>query len=548
MLIDGRLVPATATLHADVAVVGAGPAGISASEELARAGLHVMLVDAAGRTHDRSDDDALRGEGSHDPFPLVRSRHRGFGGTSTHWTPGTGLRVRPLDDVDFAARPGRPDAAWPFGPEELEPWYERAAESIGLRHGYAPERWYGETSPTALTWPGGPQLAMFQFADHDCFTRRYQDVADHPRIDLVLHSTVREIEVGSEAPSVRRLAVVCPGGNQYFVEAATYVLACGAIDNARLLLASPGRAGRGVGNEHDNVGRYFMDHLSVDTGIIVPAPNQAVAPELFREARQAGDRYQPMLWLGEDEIIRRGIPNAAFWVEEIDPTYLSPGVSAARKLRGALHMVPRRHVGRHVAGVVRGGPQIARYALGRLVPATATRRVIAMRILTEQLPDRESRIRLSDACDRLGMPRAEVHWRIGRTDLDVIVEHQTALGAMLEERGVAELTARFDPAENDAPVMSNFHHLGSTRMHVDPRKGVVDADCRVHSEPNLFVLGGSVFPTGGYLNPTLTIIALALRSARRIIADHESRPRVTGTAALRSPVHDNSAPPAPNGQ
>ena len=143
-----------------------------------------------------------------------------------------------------------------------------------------------------------------------------------------------------------------------------------------------------------------------------------------------------------------------------------------------------------------------------------------MRIMTEQLPDRESRIRLSPRLDKLGIPRVDLDWRITAADLEVVVAHQQLLGRLLEDRGVARLTSRFDPAEHPSPIMSNFHHLGSTRMHVDPEHGVVDAECRVHTVANLYVVGGSVFPTGGYLNPTLTIIALAIRAADAIVRDH----------------------------
>ncbi len=519
MLIDGRLVPREATLRADVAVIGAGPAGITVSQELAATGLHVLLLEASGRHHTSADDDALAGDGSGVPFPLVRSRHRGFGGTSTHWTPETGLRVRQLDAIDFEARPGRPNDSWPFGPDALQPFYDRAHQAIGLVSGYEPNRWFGEASPTPLAWQSGPELAMFQFADHDCFTRRYADVVATPIIDLVLNASVRTIELDPDGAAADSVAMVCPGGNRFSVTAKTFVLACGGIDNARILLASPGRDGRGVGNEHDNVGRYFMDHLSIDTGIIEPV-GPAISADVFGHHSSPTGRYQPMLWLGGEWTTRAGLPNAAFWVDEIDPAYVSAGIGAARKLRAAYNSFPRRDLAKHSVGTLRGSPQLAAFATRRILRQPSRRRILAMRIMTEQLPDRESRILLSPRLDKLGIPRVDLDWRITAADLEVVVAHQQLLGRLLEDRGVARLTSRFDPAEHPSPIMSNFHHLGSTRMHVDPEHGVVDAECRVHTVANLYVVGGSVFPTGGYLNPTLTIIALAIRAADAIVRDH----------------------------
>ena len=516
MLIDCRLVPHGMTLQADVVVIGAGPAGITMAEELARAGRHVLLVEAAGREHTRADDDALDGDGSGEPFPLVRSRHRGFGGTSTHWTPETGLRVRPLDELDFDARPCRPHDAWPVNASELRPYYERAYRSIGLEPENEARRWFGDDSPTPLSWPGGPQLAMFQFAPHDSFTRRFDSLSSASLIDLAMHGTVTSLEQGAQDTAVERVVIANADGGHCYAVGGVVVLACGALENARLLLASPGRDGCALGNDHDNVGRYFMDHLSVDSGILVPVDGHDLGATVFREQRSTGgDRFQPMLWLANELIRREGIPNAAFWVEEIDPMYLSPGVGTARKARAAIHGRPRRALTPQLPGLVRDSPDLIRYFARRKLSVSGPT-VVALRILTEQVPNRESRVRLSARRDAVGLPRVDLDWRITSADLDVVTAHQELLGKQLSDRGVATLGAPFRRETHPSPIMSNFHHLGTTRMHRDSRRGVVDIDGRVHATSNVYVVGGSVFPTGGYLNPTLTILALALRAAEKI--------------------------------
>jgi choline dehydrogenase-like flavoprotein len=510
MLIDGRSVPSGSTLQSDVVVVGSGPAGLTLAQELASHSIKVTLLEAGGKNHNRADNAALDGDGSGAPFPLVRSRRRGFGGTSGHWEPETGLRVRPLDAIDFDARPGRPNDSWPFRPDELAPHYERAHEIIGLRSGYTPDRWFTAGSPTPLAWDGGPQLAMFQFADHDCFVRRYEAIQGSRHIDLVFRAAVGEIVLGGDGSAVERMVVFGEHGRRWDVKAKVFVLACGGIDNARILLASPGRTGAGVGNEFDNVGRYFMDHLSVDTGVIVPrAP---ISAGVFGHHRNGSGHYQPMLWLGSDVIAREGLPNAAFWVEERPSRYTSDGVSAARSLRLAIHGRPRQDVGARLAGALKGSGDLVAYSAERLLPRLG-RRVLGMRIMTEQLPNRDSRIKLSPRRDALGIPLVDVDWKITSADLDVISEHQAHLARLLDARGVASLASRFDRRQHRLPVMSNYHHLGTTRMHVDARSGVVDPEGRVHSTMNLYAVGGSMFPTGGYLNPTLTIVALALRTA-----------------------------------
>lgn len=516
MLIDGHSVPNGLTLRADVVVIGAGPAGITVAEALAGDGRHVLLVESAGRHHGRQDDDALDGDGSGEPFPLQRSRHRGFGGSSTHWTPATGLCVRPLDAIDFAARSCRPADQWPFGHDELEPFYAQAYRSIGVEADGDPGGWLAAGSPTPLSWSGGPQLAAFQFARHDCFTQRFDEVRSHPTIDLLLRTTVCRLVPSPDDTSVDRAEMATTGGRRFSATAEVFVLACGGIDNARVLLASPGRHGCPVGNEHDNVGRYFMDHLSVDTGVIVPLDGTDAPASTFAVRRPpAGGRYQPMLWLGEDIIEREGIPNAAFWIDVIDPLYRSIGVGAARSLRAAVHARPRRALAALTMRTLAGSSDLVAYAARRRTRPDGPGQ-LAMRIMTEQLPNRDSRIRLSARRDATGMPRVDVDWRISGADLDVIDAHQELLGKLLSDRGVATLEGRFSRDAHPGPIMSNYHHLGTTRMHRDPRYGVVDPDGKVHSTTNVYVVGSSTFPTGGYVNPTLSILALAWRTARCI--------------------------------
>jgi choline dehydrogenase-like flavoprotein len=81
--------------------------------------------------------------------------------------------------------------------------------------------------------------------------------------------------------------------------------------------------------------------------------------------------------------------------------------------------------------------------------------------------------------------------------------------------GIGHVTSLIDANGKSRTLRSGFHHMGTTRMHRDPSQGVVDPNCRVHGMSNLFITGSATFPTGGYANPTLTIVALALR-----LADH----------------------------
>jgi choline dehydrogenase-like flavoprotein len=136
---------------------------------------------------------------------------------------------------------------------------------------------------------------------------------------------------------------------------------------------------------------------------------------------------------------------------------------------------------------------------------------------SEQGPNPDSRVTLAEDEDALGVPRARLDWRLGEADLHTIVRAHTHLAAELGRAGVGRVY--LPDLETDrswaGAIVGGNHHMGTTRMHGDPRRGVVDPDCRVHGISNLYVAGSSVFPTSGYANPTLTLVALALR-----LADH----------------------------
>jgi len=135
----------------------------------------------------------------------------------------------------------------------------------------------------------------------------------------------------------------------------------------------------------------------------------------------------------------------------------------------------------------------------------------------EQAPNPDSRVTLGNQRDALGMPRIEVDWRLTELDKRSLQAGHQAVAEELGRTGLGRL--QIDPwltadLTSWAPELDGgHHHMGTTRMSADPAKGVVDADCRVHGMTNLYVAGSSVFSTSGSANPTLTIVALALRLA-----------------------------------
>ena len=530
MITDARTVPAGTELSADVCIVGAGPAGISMARELGAAGVRVVLLESGGRDPDRFAAALNRGESVGRPyFRLERSRIRAFGGTSRHWHD-DGYRSRPLDDIDFERRDAVPHSGWPIGRADLDPYYERAHVASQLSGvPFDDDAWGAPLDPElAERWRGLLRATVFRigagapvfFASHDAALER------QPGVTVVLHATVTDLELDEHRRAVRSVTAQAPDRRRFTVASSAFVLAAGGIENPRFLLLHEHQRRGGLGNEHDLVGRCFMEHLHMVAGTL------NVSDPSWRRRLPSDDvvdgdvRYRHTISIHPEVLRREGLCSTAFYLATVVSADAGIGLQSLRVLRAATNSVPLPPgLPRHVANVARRAPDIARHLRRRrqhlpLVPLE----VLEVTAIAEQTPNPASRVTLGKRTDAFGQRVARLDWRTTDEDVrsvrrsfDILERELRAVGAGTFANRHAEL---FDEAEADdlfAPrhTVGEYHHMGTTRMHDDPRHGVVDRDCRVHGTDNLYVAGSSVFPTSGHANPTLTIVALALR-----LADH----------------------------
>jgi choline dehydrogenase-like flavoprotein len=138
--------------------------------------------------------------------------------------------------------------------------------------------------------------------------------------------------------------------------------------------------------------------------------------------------------------------------------------------------------------------------------------------VAEQAPHRDNRVLLGVERDRFGQQRVRIDWTFTEEDSAAIMRSQDFVAAELKKAGLGLWRVA---RENGKPVIksaSTGHFLGATRMSKRPEDGVVDAHCRVHGVENLWIASSSVFPTGGYANPTLSICAFGIAIADAIKA------------------------------
>ena len=530
-VIDARALEREALLEAGVCIVGAGAAGITLARALAARGLDVLLVEGGDRKPDEETQALhdIRSVG----YPVranYMARARQYGGTSGVWA-GRNMRLAPLD---LEVRDWVPDSGWPIPQGELERRYPEAARLLGLPDArqFRPETYRerltaaeaaiyasDRLAPTVSLWGRRPMR----------FARVYgPELRRAANVRVLLNANATRIALDPGGNAVQAIEARTLAGHRLTLAARTFVLAAGGIENARLLLVSNDRQPEGIGNAQDLVGRYFMEHPRAVFGRVRLAPG--VRLPLLRGLPLPDGKVQLGIALDAEVQRRERLLNHYLTFESEVSGYTAQtyesAVSVAKVVLRRGHAGSRLALPRPGAGSVPGffylltpkelmphwlfrWQTLVRDALVR--PKGETRRVVVY--FCEQPPDPASRVTLGPEWDALGVPRVVLDWRIDPAVTRSVLRLQEILGEERAARGIG----RLEPGRAEELRFTDAsHHMGTTRMATSPTAGVVDTDCRVHGVRNLYVAGSSVFPSCGHANPTLTIVALALRLADRL--------------------------------
>lgn len=476
MIGDARKLDARASLETAVCIIGGGAAGITLATTLDRLGIPTIVLESGGFDRDENNQQLYEGKATGlAPNVLSLGRLRYFGGSTNHWA---GM-VAPLDHQDFETRPWVPESGWPISYEDLVPYYVRSSHMLDMvKPGASAEFWKEDLSafePLARQGiepkPIGIRVARFG--------RRYRARLERSdSVSVLLHANADQIVAADNGRSISRVDVKTLEGSAFSVHARAYVVACGGIENARLLLSSNRVLAKGLGNDHDLVGRFYMDHASAATGatlVWLPAA-KPVYPRM--NERRLGFGFAPSV-LAEQEMLNivlyAGPPR--------------PASKLARALRVEAEIVARL-----------GGPEKALASVWRL--------------RSEQQPVADSRVRLGTDLDALGKPRVVVDARLGELNRSTFLKAVDLYARAFAQSGFGRMRIPEDMRNAEPDWRGRFgtdHQMGTTRMAASPKHGVVDADQKVFGISNLYVAGSSVFPTGGFMNPTFTIVALTLR-------------------------------------
>ncbi len=554
----GAAAPSLAGKSFDTLIVGSGPAGLTLALELARLGLPSLVLEsgdaAAGPVQDLSQADILDPK-LHDDMAIAVARR--FGGTSNLW----GGRCIPLDPVDFEPRAFSGGVRWPIPHRELAKHYPAAC-----RYTRSGEALFVHPAEGLADADGAFETHSIERSSNvPAFQRGHAEALKaSPLIDVRLGCTIIDFDL-AESGALRGIVVAGRDGARATVTAKTFVLAAGGLESTRLLLNLQRRHPDLFGGSAGALGRHYMGHIVGEIAdVVFNGPAADAAFDFWRDGH--GSFVRRRMTPGAATMRADNLPNIAFWP-------VVPPIADARHRSGPLSavalalanpalsgwLVPAAIRKRHLTGaldwrahlrnLLREAPQTAgflaafakrRYLSRERVSGYFVRnpaRRYGLSYSAEQAPFRDSRVYLTEATDRLGLPRLAIDVRFDPDAAPAIGRAHLALERWLTATGIGRIEHRQDRARAAGAIMAKLghgtHQIGTARMGFSRSDAVVDADLRTFDVPNLFVLGSATFPTSGQANPTLSIVAFAVRLAERLALE-AARP--VEVAARQAPV------------
>lgn len=524
-------------IQTDLCIIGSGPAGLSIAKEFIGTNVNVLVVESGGH-EEEADTQSLYDIENVGAFRHIQQdqvRNRIFGGTSHTWTG----KCAPFDPIDFQRRDWIPYSGWPIQGQDLESYLDRARENLRLGSNCYDERlWkiFKVSSPHRFN----SKLLKPQFWQYSKVSRQDRQpmrfgpylISEADNIRVLLHANVTHLNTNDQGTRLESVEISTLDKRVSLIKAKVVILCCGGIENARLLLASNRTLTCGVGNQNDMVGRFLMDHPGNLIGTFDPKKSQAISERFgsyFLKDSNDYSVYQYGLALAPELQRKEHLLNAAAFLIEVlakdnpwDSFKRLKVVLRQRRITRSAYL-DVLNIFRHLPFVLSG---IYRFLVKGQPPLSKVDEML-LYSLVEQSPDPESRVTLSDEKDLLGMPISKINWKISDLEKRTVARLAYLIAQEFERLNLPKLKLS-DWLNQDADWGSNCidraHPIGTTRMSNNPEDGVVNPNCQVHTVEGLFIAGSSVFPTTGHANPTLMIVAMAIRLADWLKATTFSSP------------------------
>ncbi len=486
----------------DICIIGGGIAGITLAMYLKK-DLDILLIEAGGIDYSEESQEIYKGKNvGHEYFNLDECRGRWLGGSSNLW----GGWCAPLSSCDFKKRDFVKHSGWPIDKTDLDPYEEEARLITNL-----PKK------PRLVKYKGWSDVLEnsdvnfngFNFQWTIPFTLNFRDkykfeLENRSNITCFVNANLTDITLLDDLSSIKSIEIKNYRNSVFNVNAKTYTLATGGIENARLLLNFNKQCKNGIANDNDLVGRFFAEHPHFNTGDFIMddhiasifASNKVEKVEVFRTTcLSPSEKFQK-----NDHVLNVGIRVIPNLYPYSDMHYFK------EKLRNAICSTDWA---KNTLYELRGKQ------------VTCNKYDGYIKIAAEAAPNLKSRITIGPEVDKFGLKRTVLNWQLLELDKSTFKKATIRIAELFAKQNLGRVKIE-DWVLSDDEKFPGFpqelggnHHMGTTRMGVTASEGVVDKNQKVFDIDNLYIAGSSVFPTTGHVNPTFPIIQMTLR-----LADH----------------------------
>tara|TARA_A100001015_G_scaffold311000_1_gene413392 strand:- start:407 stop:1810 length:1404 start_codon:yes stop_codon:yes gene_type:complete len=448
----------------DYCIIGAGPAGITLALKLAEnKNKKVLIIEGGGKEISSESQSLYEGEVIGDEYlSLDTCRLRYFGGTSNHWS---GV-CRTFDEIDFLKRPNFQSYEWPISKSEIDGYIHEASNVLEIKN----------IIPDTQIEGWDVKKIHFQKSPPVRFNEKYFNVIKNSQnIFLALNTNCINFETNGFSIT----KVVLKNKFKKKIKSNNFILATGGIENSRILLWSNELSNYQVVKNYLTLGKYWMEH-----------PNFNVGEAIFFDKGKF-EYFREFLAITDQKKIELGILNNRVRFKESNLSLKQSIIELACY-----------------------APKLSKFINFNRENICGS----VIQAVWEQEPFKENKVSLSKEIDYLGVPKTKLYWKKTKNDLMNVEKTLEVFASTFIKENIGRIkiypyvkTGIFPSNDN----LGSSHHIGGTRMSSNSSTGIVDKDCKVHGQSNLYILGSSIFPTGGYTNPTLPIIQFSLR-----LADH----------------------------
>ena len=518
MFVDSRKFNKKQHIDSDLCIIGSGPAGITIANEFLEKNISVTLLESGGIDGETSNQDLNQGDivGQDPGYDLEMSRLRLFGGTSNHWVGSNQM----LDPIDFKYREWIKYSGWPITIDDLKPFYKKAFEINEIPNLFE-DLPYFDKKDTFLKYSLLLQKKLKEdiyfltnYINPLRFSDKYiESFKDNDNLNIIVHCTATNISTNGN--NIEKIEAVTSNYEKVTVKSKFYVLAMGGIENARFLLLNIDNIPFKNINNQPIIGSFFQEHYGATAGTLIF--HEEITKYLtymneynFKNKLETETYFIPSENTQKDQRILNS--RITFYNKNWNSILGPDDINFRNNYKETLNAI---------SGLLKSmeGP-LEWYKSFKNKDAIFNR---PQRIFIgfEQAPNPNSKVYLNNKYDKLGQRQASLNWKLNETDELSINKVTTWLSEIVGVYGLGRINIgpdikNIEWTKNNSPIAGGYHHMGTTRMGSNVNESVVDKDCKYHQLNNLYLAGSSVFSTGGSTNPTLTIVALALRLAEHL--------------------------------